>query len=382
MTAGRRWAIVALGVLILLASPFLLRAIPVPDTDESARALLARIRDSRDQSFSGLVETQGAVALPDNDALSGLTSLLGQDQRVRVWWQDPATWRTATLRASGETDLVHRGELMVRWVYESKTATLVRDAPARLPVTSDLLPHELARRVLSGARDRELSRLPARRVAGRDALGLRLVPSLEQAVLGRVDVWADRRTGLPLRVEVYDRAGSTPVLSSEVVELTFGRPDRAALEFRPPEDADLLFDDIVDVAAAADRFSNRVPPATLAGLASRRTGPDSRTIRRGMGDRRFQRRSVGVYGRGPTVLLAIPLWDRGAERVRKDLASAPNVLDLDSGLLAGAPPVQLLLAEPERDGTSWLLAGTVTPATLTAAAAQLAGTPSDPRTVR
>lgn len=380
MTAGRRWAIVALGVLLLVASPFLVRAVPATDTDESARDLLCRIRDSRDQSFSALVETRGGVALPENDALSGLAPLLGEDQRVRVWWRDPATWRTSTLRATGETDLVHEADRMVRWVYESKAATLTRDAAVRLPLTVDVLPHELARQVLAGAQDRELSRLPARRVAGRDALGLRLVPAQPQAAVGRVDVWADRRSGLPLRVEVFARTGDTPVLASEVVDLALGPPDAAALRFDPPADADLRFDGVMDLAAAADRFAFRVPPRTLAGLPARRSGLGARRDVERVGGRgwpvpqrlRTANRSVGVYGRGPTVLLAIPLWERGADRLREDLTGAPNVLDLRSGLLVGAPPVRLLLAPSEPDGTSWLLAGTVTRRTLTRAAADLA----------
>ena len=58
--------------------------------------------------------------------------------------------------------------------------------PVRLPDTADLLPNELARRVLEGARPGELSRLPAQRVAGHDALGLRLTPANPQSSIGHV----------------------------------------------------------------------------------------------------------------------------------------------------------------------------------------------------
>src|SRR3954451_530225 len=190
MTAGRRWCCVALGVLLLFAVTAVVRARPVPDQGISAGTLLARIRGSRDLSYSGLSESAGNVPLPANDALSGLTGLLSSTNRVRVWWRDPASWRTATLRPTGETDLVHTRDRTLRWVYESKEVTLVPDVTVRLPNTSDLLPPELARRVLSGARPAELQRIPARRVAGRVAPGLRLVPSDEQAAIGRVDVYA------------------------------------------------------------------------------------------------------------------------------------------------------------------------------------------------
>jgi outer membrane lipoprotein-sorting protein len=355
MTAGRRWWIVGLGVLLLVASPVLVRALPVSDQDVSAGTLLTRIQGSRDVSFSGYAETAGHVALPVNDALSGLSTLLGSTNRVRVWWQDPSVWRTSTVRPTGETDLVHSGDRTVRWVYESKSATVYPDVPVRLPTAADLLPQELARRVLAGARPEELSRIPARRVAGHDALGLRLTPAEKQAGVSRVDVYADRASGVPLQVDVFARGGSSSVLTSRFLDFSVGRPAARSMRFHPPDDARLRFDSIVDLAAAADRFASRVPPTSLAGLPAR--GP--------------AHGSVGVYGRGPTVLLAVPLWSRTAERLHRDLEKQPGVATLDQGLLLGAAPLRLLLADPETNGTGWLLAGTVTQKALTDAADEL-----------
>jgi outer membrane lipoprotein-sorting protein len=355
MTAGRRWCSVALGVLLLIGLPVVVRARPVPDQRISAGTLLAHIRASQDLSYSGLSESAGNVALPANDALSGLTALLSSTNRVRVWWRDPGLWRTATLRATGETDLVHERDRTVRWVYESKQVTVAPDVPVRLPDTADLLPPELARRVLSGARASELRRIPGQRVAGHVALGLRLLPADPQAGIGRVDVYADRRTGVPLRVEVFARHSTEPVVAAHFVDFTPGPPEPSALRFRFPADAEVHYDNIVDLAAAADRFAARIPPRSLAGLPAR--GP--------------QRGSVGVYGRGPTVLLAIPLWSRTADRVRGELDGRPGVRTLGQGLLVSAVPLQMLLGQPERNGTSWLLAGTVTRRALTDAADQL-----------
>jgi outer membrane lipoprotein-sorting protein len=360
MTAARRWWSVGFVVLLLLASPAIVRALPVSDSDVSATALLHRIRASRDVDFSGYAETTGNVALPANDALSGLTQLLADSNRVRVWWRDPATWRVSTLRPTGETDLVHSGTRTVRWVYESKRATAIPDVPVRLPTSFDVLPNELARHVLAGARPSELTRLPARRVAGRDALGLRLVPSGPEGSVGRVDVYADRASGIPLSVDVYARGSRTTSLTSHFADFTPGRPPASALRFTPPDDARVRFDEVVDLAAAADRFSNRRPPKTLVGLPARTVAG---------GD--FEG-SVGVYGRGPTVLLAVPLWSRTANRLRRDLGTRPGVGQIPQGTLLEAPPLRLLLGAPEPNRTSWLLLGTVTEATLVKAADELA----------
>jgi outer membrane lipoprotein-sorting protein len=371
MTAGRRWWVVGVGVLLLVAAPVLVRALPASDSDVSAHTLWQRIQSSRDVSFSGYAETVGHVALPSSGALSGLSRLLGDTSRVRVWWRDPTVWRTATLRPTGETDLVHAGDRTVRWVYESKNATVYPDVPVRLPTTADMLPPELARRVLSGARPSELSRIPARRVAGHDALGLRLRPEDPQAAIGRVDVYADRASGSPLQAEVFARGGRTAVLTSRFLDFAVGRPSPSTMVFHPPEDARVRFDSVVDLAAAADQFAARVPPASLAGLPPRREarpGSDPCCLN-------FTRGSVGVYGRGPTVLLAIPLWRRTADPVRHDLAGRPGVQTLDEGLLLGADPLHVLLANPEHNDNSWLLAGTVTRQALLDAADQLSAHP-------
>jgi hypothetical protein len=212
--------------------------------------------------------------------------------------------------------------------------------------------------VLAGARPAELSRLPSARVAARDALGLRLTPADRQAGIGRVDVWADARTGLPLSVRLYARGSSTPALTSRFLDLHLGRPTSRDVRFTAPDDAEVRFDSVVDLAAAADRFAARIPPATLAGLPARAPAHGS----------------VGVYGRGPTVLIAVPLWSRTAERVRDDLRGRPGVLTLRQGILLGAAPLRMLLAKPEPNGGSWLLAGTVTRKALVDAADQLSRT--------
>jgi hypothetical protein len=74
------------------------------------------------------------------------------------------------------------------------------------------------------------------------------------------------------------------------------------------------------------------------------------------------------------VLLALPLWQRTADRVRADLARQPGSRRTDAGVLVAAPPMRLLLANAEPNDSRWLLAGTVTRKALVDAADQLAAT--------
>ena len=359
MTAARRWVIVAAGLLLLVATPVVVRAWPVPQADVTAAALLDRVRASQDVAFSGRVVSEGHVGLPQQDEFEGVARLLGSRNEVRVWWADRDTWRTATIRPTGETDLYHRvradgrGESL-RWVYESKRVTTYPDPPVRLPLAGDLLPNVLARHLLDGARPEELSRLPDRRVAGRTALGLRLTPADPESSLAAVDVHADAATGLPLSVALHGRGGTVTALTTSFTSVSFGAPPADALRFVPPSDATLHTDDLIDLAAAADRYAETIAPPTLLGF-ERRTSADA----------------VGLYGRGPTVVLAVPLWERYSEQLRGQLARRPDTQHLEQGELVTAGPLTLVLA-PRRDDRAWLVAGTITPDAALAAAEELA----------
>ncbi len=355
MSQAARWAWFGVGVLLLFAAPVLVNARP-PGADEplSAVAVLERVRASRSVPFSGYAESKGSVPLPAEEALSSVAELLGETTSIRVWWAGPEEWRTATLRPTGETDHWHRDGRTVRWVYESKRVTVSHEVPVRLPVAVDALPNVLADQVLDGARPEELARIEDRRVAGRTALGLRLAPADPQAGVDHVDVWADAATGVPLRVDLFGPGGGPPALSTSLREVDFGRPDEAALTFTPPADASVHHDNTVDLAAAADRYADRPVPPRLAGLPSRVTGV----------------RSVGVYGRGPTLLMALPLRHSDAERLHETLARRPGSACTPQGILVGTGPLQLLVTA-ESYGDDWLLAGTVTGAAVRAAAAEL-----------
>ena len=144
----------ALGVALLVAAPFVARAWPVPDErPDRARAGGRDPRPRTTQPYQGLVRSRGGVELPTDDSLEGAAKLLGRDGTLRVWWSGPDAWRVATLRTTGETDLLHQAGMNLRWVYESKNVTLYPDTPVRLPVS--------CRRAAAGA-----GRAGARRAPG------------------------------------------------------------------------------------------------------------------------------------------------------------------------------------------------------------------------
>jgi hypothetical protein len=193
-----RWLVVLLTAIAFVATPLLISARSAAPSDISATELAGRIQQSSNVGWSGFVETVGTLQIPDSESFATLGQLLGETTQLRVWWRSADDWRVDRLRSTGETNLFRQGRGMVRWVFESQTATYSPVSKIRLPEASDLLPPAFARSLLQGVRENELSRLPARQVAGLDAAGLRLTPQERATTVKHVDIWADAASGLAL----------------------------------------------------------------------------------------------------------------------------------------------------------------------------------------
>jgi hypothetical protein len=359
MTRRWRWAVVAAGALVLLVLPMAVARLPVGRSGVSAPALLARIQRSSAVAFSGYAESSGGLSLPISTQLNSVNDLFGGTTQLRVWWRSAADWRVDAIDPVGENDLRHDSTGTWTWNYQANSATRTSEAEVpivRLPRTADLVPATLARRLLSQASGAEVSRLPDARIAGRDAAGLRLYPSDAGSTIDRVDIWALPSSGLPVRVVVYGSGSSLPVLRSSMLDLSVSASSAAVTAFAPPPGSKVRSVESSDIVAAIDQFGNSRPPATLAGLR--------REPRLFLG-------AVGAYGRGITMLIALPLPPRLARSVASQLSSTAETQTGASRIMLGVGPVNLLLTPTSAEDTRWLLVGTVTPATLSTAAAEL-----------
>jgi hypothetical protein len=351
-----RWLVVLLVAAGLVVIPLAVQARPISSSTISAAALAERVQRSASIAWSGSVDTTGTLGLPDSDSFANLAQLLGESNQLRVWWRSGDDWRVDRIRSTGETDLFRQGSSSIRWVFESETATLSPVSTIRLPDASDLLPPTLGRSMLQGARADELTRLPDRRVAGVEAPGLRLVPTEAYSTIDHVDLWADDSSGLPLRVEVFGRGDQRPVLTTALSDLELSTPTEATTDFRAPDSVTVNYEDSVDVAAAANAFAPFDLPTTLAGLSSR-AGRDPG--------------AVGVYGRGPTTLIAMPLRGSVLRPLRDRLRDSAAAQETGVGTLAPVGPISLLATSGRGGRGGFLLAGTVDPATLERAATEL-----------
>lgn len=355
---SRRWLIVLVTAAALVVTPLAISARPASASDISAGELAERIRGSREVAWSGLVESAGGLQVPDSDSFASLAQLLGENNQLRVWWRGADDWRVDRIRSTGETDLFRQRGYLVRWVFESETAAISPVSEIRLPDASDLLPPTLARSLLRGTRDDELSRLPSVRLAGVEAPGLRITPDDPATTIDHVNLWADSQSGLPVRVELFGVGDRRPVVSTTLIELDIGEPAAATTDFTPPESVAVSYEESLDVAAAANAFAPYDLPASLGGLVTR-SGEDPG--------------AVGVYGRGPTTLIVVPLRGQVAGPLRRQLQSSATASETSVGTLAPVGPVGLLVT-PGRGRGGFLLAGTVNAETLQRAAAELLAT--------
>lgn len=346
------------GVAVLVALPAVIAALPVRQSGIAAADLLARIRQPTIAPYSGYAEASGGVALPVTRQLGDVADLFGGTTQLRVWWRGASDWRVDTISVAGESDM-HAGPRGTwTWDYEANRATWTGGTarPAvRLPRAGDLLPTNLARRMLSEANPDEVTRLASKRVAGRDAPGLRLRPRAPASTIDHVDVWADRRTGLAVRVDIA--GGGSRVLSTAFLDFATHVPAAAETAFVPPRTAQVRTRDEPDLAAEIDRFGDATPPPSLAGLARNAALPSFGAI--------------GVYGTGVTEFAVVPLPVRTTFSLMRQLGDA--AARTPSGLAMVIGPLSLLLTDPDPTGGSWLLTGTVTPDTLAKAAAQVLG---------
>lgn len=349
---------VAVAVLLVVAAPLVWSALPADDEDVSAVELVERVEASADRGYSGYVETRGTLQLPSADRFTDVGALFGEETRMRVWWRGAEAWRVDKLLVSGETDLIRQDDATAEWSYESAEANFSADPEIRLPRTSDVLPPELGARVLRDADPESVTRLPARRVAGRSALGLQVVPASAQSSIDRAELWADAETGIPLLVEIYVADETGPVFTTSFGDFDADRPSEDDVSFRTPPGVERSFDDVLDIADAANQYAPLRPPPTVGGLESTDVSDGA----------------VGVYGEGLAQLIAIPLRDREADPLREQLRRTIGVVPVRNGTSVAIGPLGVLLTGEDDEG-GWLVAGTVTVPTLVAAADDLlAGT--------
>lgn len=361
MNRWARWVVAAVVALLFVATPIVVRVLPVGGSPAVPAGLLDRMRAAWSAPYAGYAETTGSLALPAADQLDAVSNLLSNRTQMRVWWRSSDDWRVDVLSVSGEHSTRTTASSVSVWEYEDNRVVRSPPNPAgtvRLPQDYDTLPPALSARMLGDADPSEVVALPGRRVAGRDADGLRLTPADPLSSIGQVDVWADRASGIPLLVEVFARGAAIAAMSATFLDFTDAPALASDTAFTPPPGARVRTFPRTDLVGDAGRLRGVTPPAQLLGFP--RTPPIAGT------------EGIGQYGHGVTQVVVGVLPDNVASSLRDQLALAAGVSTGPQGTVIAIGPVGLLLTTPLGSGRSWLISGTVTTQGLTQAATELA----------
>jgi len=355
----RRWAVVAAGTALLCALPAVVGAFPTPASRISAAQLRARIAASAHESFQGYAESYTDLGVPSLPDLGNVVSLMDGTTAEYVWYAAPDRWRADQLTSAGENDLYQTPRGTYVWNYTTNALTRVTGSqPVRLPRASDLLPPELALRLVGLAgRATRVSRLPGRRVAGIDAAGLRLVPEDTGSTISAVDIWADPANGVAVEVDIYAQGYAAPVLVSHFLSVSLARPAAGTLQPRPGPGIDVSTTTLPDASRVLNGYGP-VLPASL-GLIRRVASPP------GLQD-------VAAYGAGFARFAVVPLPARLGNEVLTAASAAGVAVDIahDTAVVVRTPLITVLLVRSPA-GPVYLLAGAVTAPRLVYAATRL-----------
>jgi hypothetical protein len=351
-----RWLVLLAAVALLAALPALVAAVPVTARSMPAAELLARVRGSAVTPYQGYAESRASLGLPDLPVVGRQTALLGAITRIRAWVWSPTLWRVDELTAIGERDLYHDESGTLEWDSgSSRVERTVGEPVVRFARPADLLPPELGRRLAAAAAADEVRPLASRRVAGVDALGLRITPRSPTTTVARVDLWADPSSGLPVRVELTARGSGRPIIVTSFLDLRQDRPDPSTVRFQVPPQAWVDFEEAPDLARAVERFSPFVLPDSLGG-SPRRTQVAS---------------AASTYGQGYDLVAALAFPARISRRTRDFLEAVPSKRGPWGQASEIATPLLNAMVF-ERNGAVFALSGTVRFPALEAAATQLA----------
>ncbi|HEY0806653.1 MAG TPA: hypothetical protein VGD84_16385 [Pseudonocardiaceae bacterium] len=268
-SAAARWALVAATAAVLCAVPSILANLPVSGAEPAAGVLRQRIIDSVSQPYTGYARSQAELGLPTLPDLGDVTGLLSGLTDMRVWYQAANQNRVDVVNAIGERDVYQTPGGVYTWDFGTNLLTeIVGNEPVRLPRAGDLVPPDLARRILTMAPVDPVTSLPTRRIAGIDAAGMRLRPTDPATTVGQVDIWADPASGLPMRVEVTARGAATPILTTQFLDFSRAAPSEDTLD--PPIQAagGVSRTEAPDILSALNGQVPRFPlPSVLGGYA-------------------------------------------------------------------------------------------------------------------
>jgi hypothetical protein len=272
--ARRRWAVVAVVLAVLIATPAVLAARPTKAPEVSTASLIQLMKSSADSPIQGYAETSGRLSFPDLGQFGDIAGLLSQTTRLRIWAASSKHYRIDMLSTAGEHDYYRDGQSGYEWNSGNRFATVITRYPGvTQPSAPMVTPQALGRRVLDGVALSSIQRIGTRRDAGHVTIGLRVPSSDPRSLVDHVDVWVDPDNGQPLAVSIVPRNPASAAFDSRYLNVSYTPPSEARLSFHPEQDPTAIYGAGVD--GSFDNVGNHASlPKTLSGLPQRSVARD------------------------------------------------------------------------------------------------------------
>src|SRR3954451_1604100 len=305
--------------------------------------------------------------LIDSADFEGATDPLLFGGSGRLWATPDGHLRIEVQSDSGDAQLVSDGKSW--WAYDPSSNTVYRGAvpqhresgDTHQPPTLTEIEQAIARLEGHGV---NVSGAQPDNVGGREAYEVRVSPKQRGGLLGGAALAWDAANGVPLRVGLYAKGESDPVLELTVKDISFGSVPAGNVDIAPPSGAKT-----VDLTRSRDRSQSTdkslsftpVSPDSLAGLDKNETKPlghDSVLI---------------TYGEGPGAIAVIEKKPAEAPAATPQSGDHHEGLNLPTVSVGGVTAQEL--ATPlgsaitfERGGISYTVLGSVPSDTAVAAA--------------
>lgn len=246
-------------------------------------------------AFSGIVESDVQLGLPDLSALGGasaspsatpgasatdIRSVLGMltgKHTARVYVDGRTKQRVQVMDTLAERDIVRNGNSV--WLYDSAkqsavhlTAPKAAKRPTAQPggprTPGDFEnPSTVAKGLLAGLKnDTRVSLGHGIPVAGHSAYDLVLTPRTGGSLIGSISIAVDGTTGLPLQVQVRARGAHDPALSIRFTRIDLSAPSADLFAFSPPKGTSVTSRDLsASHAPKPSRATGHLPSVTGTG---------------------------------------------------------------------------------------------------------------------
>ncbi len=315
--------------------------------------------------------------LPSGALLGNAGPVLMSGGSGRLWITNDGRGRLELQSNAGDAQIVWSDTSVT--VYDASTNTVYRAAlpPGEKDATKTATPPSLTRITDALAKLGEhfvLTGAVPTNVAAQPAYSMSVSPRRSGGRLGSLELAWDATHGVPLRIGVYAKGSSAPVLELAVDDVSYGAVAAGTVDIAPPADARVVelgtlspgggvsgagTSGLASVQGAVD-FPVAAPDS-LAGLARRQVrlfaGPDQQS-----------KAAVVVYGDGPGAIVVV---ERRADATAKSpLASLPAV-SLDGKTAHELATPLGTVVDWASSGVSLTLAGSITSAAAEAAAREL-----------